>query len=104
MKKRLETGYLDLVPSREQAQRYIRAGWVQVNQTVVDKPGTTIATDAQILVKQRSPYVSRGGEKLAGALQAFGIKVSDRICLMVASPRVDLRIACCKMGLPGSMV
>jgi 23S rRNA (cytidine1920-2'-O)/16S rRNA (cytidine1409-2'-O)-methyltransferase len=83
MKKRLDVLLvdLDLVPSREQAQRYIRAGWVQVNQTVVDKPGTTIATDAQIQVKQRSPYVSRGGEKLAGALQEFGIKVRDRICL-----------------------
>ncbi|AFY69784.1 hemolysin A [Thalassoporum mexicanum PCC 7367] len=83
MKKRLDVLLVDLklVPSREQAQRYIRAGWVQVNQTVIDKPGTAIATDADILVKQRSPYVSRGGEKLAGALQEFKIKVSDRICL-----------------------
>jgi 23S rRNA (cytidine1920-2'-O)/16S rRNA (cytidine1409-2'-O)-methyltransferase len=82
VKKRLDVLLVDLelVPSREQAQRYIRAGWVQVNQTVVDKPGTAIATDAQILVKQRSPYVSRGGEKLAGALQEFQVKVSDRVC------------------------
>lgn len=68
------------MPSREQAQRAIRAGWVQVDRTVIDKPGTEIADNSQILVKQQSPYVSRGGEKLAGALQVLGVQVSDRIC------------------------
>jgi 23S rRNA (cytidine1920-2'-O)/16S rRNA (cytidine1409-2'-O)-methyltransferase len=70
-----------LCDSRQQAQRLIQAGEVQVNRQVVDKPGTNIPTDAQILVKARSPYVSRGGEKLAKALQTFPIQVSDRICL-----------------------
>lgn len=52
-----------------------------VNQQVVDKPGTEIEESANIQVKQRSPFVSRGGEKLAKALQTFEIAVVDRICL-----------------------
>jgi 23S rRNA (cytidine1920-2'-O)/16S rRNA (cytidine1409-2'-O)-methyltransferase len=67
--------------SRQQAQRLIRAGDVQVNHQVVDKPGTNVPIDAEILLKTRSPYVSRGGEKLAKALATFPITVQDRICL-----------------------
>jgi 23S rRNA (cytidine1920-2'-O)/16S rRNA (cytidine1409-2'-O)-methyltransferase len=70
-----------LCESRQQAQRLIQAGEVQVNRQVVDKPGTNVPIDAQILVKARSPYVSRGGEKLAKALQMFPIQVQDRVCL-----------------------
>jgi 23S rRNA (cytidine1920-2'-O)/16S rRNA (cytidine1409-2'-O)-methyltransferase len=47
----------------------------------VDKPGTNVPTDAQISVKARSPYVSRGGQKLAKALQTFPIQVQNRVCL-----------------------
>lgn len=72
---------LGLCDSRQLAQRLIRAGEVQVNQTVVDKPGTPIPTDAEIRVKPRSLFVSRGGEKLAKALDAFGIDPANRICL-----------------------
>jgi 23S rRNA (cytidine1920-2'-O)/16S rRNA (cytidine1409-2'-O)-methyltransferase len=71
---------LGLVPSREQAQKVIRAGWVQVNQQVTDKPGTDVAADAVILVKERAPFVSRGGEKLAGALADFGVNLKERVC------------------------
>jgi 23S rRNA (cytidine1920-2'-O)/16S rRNA (cytidine1409-2'-O)-methyltransferase len=67
--------------SRQQAQRLIRAGDVQVNRQVVDKPGTDVPIDAEILLKARSPYVSRGGEKLAKALSTFPIAVQNRICL-----------------------
>lgn len=82
MKKRLDVLLVDLelAPSREQAQKFIRAGWVQVDQAVIDKPGTEVKADAAILVKERSPFVSRGGEKLAGALAAFAVDLSDRIC------------------------
>jgi 23S rRNA (cytidine1920-2'-O)/16S rRNA (cytidine1409-2'-O)-methyltransferase len=72
---------LGLCESRQQAQRLIRAGEVIVNQQRVDKPGTEVEIAAQIQVKQRSPFVSRGGEKLAKALAVFGIEVGDRICL-----------------------
>ncbi len=68
-------------PSRQQAQRLIRAGEVKVNQQIVDKPGTEIDLAAEIEVKARPPFVSRGGEKLARALSEFAIEVAGRICL-----------------------
>lgn len=70
-----------LCESRQQAQRVIRAGEVQVNQVVIDKPGTVIKPDATVLVKQKSRFVSRGGEKLSKALAEFEIDCCDRICL-----------------------
>ncbi|HEY9879687.1 MAG TPA: TlyA family RNA methyltransferase [Leptolyngbyaceae cyanobacterium] len=82
-KQRLDTILVErgLCESRQQAQRLIRAGEVQVDHTVVDKPGTVISEEAAILVKQKSPYVSRGGEKLVKALTEFQILVADRVCL-----------------------
>lgn len=52
-----------------------------VNQQIVDKPGTEVETTAQIQIKEKAPYVSRGGEKLAKALAVFDITVQGRICL-----------------------
>lgn len=82
-KQRLDTLLVELglCDSRQSAQRYIRAGAVQVNREVVDKPGTKVDAQLPIQVKQRSPYVSRGAEKLLKALQTFSIQVSDRVCL-----------------------
>ncbi|NER78350.1 MAG: TlyA family RNA methyltransferase [Leptolyngbya sp. SIO1D8] len=74
----VEQGFCE---TRQLAQRLIRAGEVQVNRQIVDKPGTAIAADAEIKVKQKAPFVSRGGEKLAKALQTFEIAVSGRVCL-----------------------
>lgn len=71
----------DLCDTRQKAQQLIRAGEVMVNQQVVDKPGTEIDLLAKIQVRQRSPYVSRGGEKLAKAIAHFAIPVVGRICL-----------------------
>jgi 23S rRNA (cytidine1920-2'-O)/16S rRNA (cytidine1409-2'-O)-methyltransferase len=83
MKQRLDTLLVDLglSPSRQQAQRLIQAGEVMVNQTVIDKAGTEVDTKAEIKVKERPPYVSRGGEKLAKSLKFFGISPQQRICL-----------------------
>ncbi|MEC4894827.1 MAG: TlyA family RNA methyltransferase [Oscillatoria sp. PMC 1051.18] len=72
---------LKLCASRQQAQRVIRAGEVKVNQQIIDKPGTEVDCEAEIEVKQKPPYVSRGGEKLAKALKDFSIVVEGRICL-----------------------
>lgn len=74
----VELGHCD---SRATAQKLIRAGAVQVDHGVIDKPGTEVPVGAEILVKARSPYVSRGGEKLAKALGEFGVNVAGRICL-----------------------
>ncbi|MBF2088200.1 MAG: TlyA family RNA methyltransferase [Synechococcales cyanobacterium K44_A2020_017] len=82
-KQRLDKLLVDrnLCDSRQQAQRLIRAGEVRVNQQLVDKPGTDIDDAAEITVKARSPYVSRGGEKLAKALTDFAIPLTDRLAL-----------------------
>jgi 23S rRNA (cytidine1920-2'-O)/16S rRNA (cytidine1409-2'-O)-methyltransferase len=83
LKQRLDTLLVDLClcSSRQEAQRLIRAGEVLVNQQLIDKPGTEVDTTAKIQIKEKSPYVSRGGEKLAKALEEFGIPVKGRICL-----------------------
>jgi 23S rRNA (cytidine1920-2'-O)/16S rRNA (cytidine1409-2'-O)-methyltransferase len=82
-KQRLDTLLTDLnlCASRQQAQGLIRAGKVTVNQQVVDKPGTEVNIEAKIQIEARSRFVSRGGEKLAKALEVFGISVAGRICL-----------------------
>ena len=54
---------------------------VFVNQQRIDKPGTAIDPQSKIYVKERSPYVSRGGEKLKKALDSFDVTIQDRICL-----------------------
>ncbi|MEM9087878.1 MAG: TlyA family RNA methyltransferase [Cyanobacteria bacterium P01_F01_bin.53] len=82
-KQRIDTLIVEqgLCPSRQLAQRLIRAGEVKINQTVIDKPGTLVATDAVIELKQKPPFVSRGGEKLAKALKSFNIQPEGKICL-----------------------
>ncbi len=72
---------LNLCSSRALAQRLIQAGEVTVNQQLVDKPGTEVDIAAKINIKERSPFVSRGGEKLSKALSVFAIPVTERICL-----------------------
>ncbi|MEH2209643.1 TlyA family RNA methyltransferase [Nostoc sp.] len=82
-KQRLDTLLveLNLCSSRALAQRLIQAGEVTVNQQLVDKPGTEVDIAAKINIKERSPFVSRGGEKLSKALSVFAIPVTERICL-----------------------
>ncbi|MEG4008405.1 TlyA family RNA methyltransferase [Microcoleus sp. Pol11C1] len=82
-KQRLDTLLvsLDLCSSRQQAQALIRTGKVSINQQIVDKPGTEVDISAKINIKERSRYVSRGGDKLAKALEVFAIPVAGRICL-----------------------
>ncbi|PLZ99265.1 TlyA family rRNA (cytidine-2'-O)-methyltransferase [Fischerella thermalis CCMEE 5268] len=82
-KKRLDVLLveLELCSSRQQAQRLIQAGEVTVDGKLVDKPGTEVEVAAAVKVKERSRFVSRGGEKLAKALQEFAITVEGRVCL-----------------------
>jgi 23S rRNA (cytidine1920-2'-O)/16S rRNA (cytidine1409-2'-O)-methyltransferase len=63
-----------LAESRERAQRLIRAGLVVVGEHRVDKPGARVDAAATLRLKgDACPYVSRGGLKLAGALDRFGM-------------------------------
>ncbi len=74
-----------LAESRERAQALILAGYVHTNGARVDKPGHRLPTDAGIEITGRLRYVSRGGLKLEGALQHFGIDVTARVCLDIGS-------------------
>ena len=75
-----------LVPSRERARAMILAGRVLVREQKVEKPGTTVPEDAPIrLLGEDPPYVSRGGVKLAAALDHWPIVVEGRACLDVGA-------------------
>ena len=76
---------LGLCDSREQAQRLIIAGEVTVKGQAVTKPGTKVDDSLPIVVKNKPKYVSRGGLKLEGALQAFPVKAEGKICLDIGS-------------------
>ena len=68
-----------------QAQRFIMAGEVLVSEQVADKPGLRFASDVPVRVRQAPPYVSRGGLKLAAALEAFSLDPSGWVCADVGA-------------------
>ena len=73
---------LGLASSRQQAQRLIRAGKVRdVHGQRLEKPGQEVAEESLVQVEQPPRFVSRGGDKLLGALKAFPVEVNGRICL-----------------------
>lgn len=75
-----------LYPSRERARSVIMAGRVFVNGQRVDKPGTAVVPDAEIQVRGKdNPYVSRGGLKLARAIEEFGIDLEGKVVLDVGA-------------------
>jgi 23S rRNA (cytidine1920-2'-O)/16S rRNA (cytidine1409-2'-O)-methyltransferase len=74
-----------LVESREKGQRLIMAGEVLVNDQVVDKPGQPVPADSVVRIKEPLPYVSRGGFKLAAALDRFPIPIENAICADVGA-------------------
>jgi len=87
MKTRLDRLLVDrgLVESREKAQALIMAGEVLLNGQKASKPGQPVDADAKLEVLARPPYVSRGGFKLAGALQHFAIDVAGKTCVDIGS-------------------
>jgi 23S rRNA (cytidine1920-2'-O)/16S rRNA (cytidine1409-2'-O)-methyltransferase len=74
-----------LVTTRAKGQAMIMAGDILVDDQMVDRPGRLCAVDAIIQIKQRMPYVSRAGIKLAEALAAFEIDVKERVCADVGA-------------------
>jgi 23S rRNA (cytidine1920-2'-O)/16S rRNA (cytidine1409-2'-O)-methyltransferase len=72
---------LGLEPTRARAQARVLAGDVRIGDRLVDKPGTAVPTDAQPTVRARPQYVSRGGEKLVGALDAFALDPTGLDCM-----------------------
>ena len=75
-----------LAASRERARRLVMTGDVLVGDRPITKPGAEVPADAEVRLRTAdSPYVSRGGEKLAGALDAFGLEVRDLVAFDVGA-------------------
>lgn len=87
-KERLDVLVVDkgLIDSREQAKKSIMAGLVKVNNQVIDKPGTKISSDADIVLKEAlHPFVSRGGLKLLKAIETFMLNLKDKIVIDIGA-------------------
>ncbi len=74
-----------LFESRARAQAAIEAGMVMANDQPVLKASETIAVDAVLRAQPAHPYVSRGGVKLAGALERYPLDIEDHVCLDVGA-------------------
>jgi 23S rRNA (cytidine1920-2'-O)/16S rRNA (cytidine1409-2'-O)-methyltransferase len=73
---------LGLAPSRSRAEALVRAGRVLVDEVPVEKPGTRVGPGARVRVRgEARRFASRGGEKLAGALEDLGVEAAGRRCL-----------------------
>jgi 23S rRNA (cytidine1920-2'-O)/16S rRNA (cytidine1409-2'-O)-methyltransferase len=75
-----------LASSRERAQALLLAGNILVNGQKMEKPGTQVAIDSRIeIIGETLRYASRGGLKLEGALEDFGVSPQDKVCLDIGS-------------------
>jgi 23S rRNA (cytidine1920-2'-O)/16S rRNA (cytidine1409-2'-O)-methyltransferase len=74
-----------LVESRSLAQRLVMAGQVRAAGQVVDKPSTKVDEGVALTVDQGPQFVSRGGEKLAAAFEAFDLNVEGLVCADVGA-------------------
>jgi 23S rRNA (cytidine1920-2'-O)/16S rRNA (cytidine1409-2'-O)-methyltransferase len=74
-----------LFESRARARAAIEAGLVVANDKPIVKPSEVIAADAVLQAEPAHPYVSRGGVKLAGALEQYPIDVEGHVCLDVGA-------------------
>ncbi|PRQ04442.1 TlyA family RNA methyltransferase [Enhygromyxa salina] len=76
-----------LCDSRTRAQALILAGEVVVGDHAVTKPGTPVDPSVPVRLKggDPNPYVSRGGLKLRGAIEAFGVDPTGRVCMDVGA-------------------
>ena len=74
-----------LAESRERAQALVLAGHVTIDGQPAQKPGQQVRPDSVLGVRQPEPYVSRGGYKLAHALERFAVAVSDLVVVDVGA-------------------
>ncbi len=74
-----------LFESRARARAAIEAGLVVANDKIVQKPSETFPADAVLRAQPAHPYVSRGGVKLAGALEQYPIEIEGHVCLDVGA-------------------
>jgi 23S rRNA (cytidine1920-2'-O)/16S rRNA (cytidine1409-2'-O)-methyltransferase len=74
-----------LAATRAEAARLVLAGRVRLPGGATAKPGLPVARDVPLELVEAPPYVSRGGEKLAAALDALAVGVAGRVCLDVGA-------------------
>ena len=74
-----------LFESRARARAAIEAGLVTANDKTIAKPSEMVAADAVLQAQPAHPYVSRGGVKLAGALEQYPIDIEGHVCLDVGA-------------------
>ena len=88
MKQRIDKLLVErgLAETRQRAQALIMAGQVLVNERKVEKPGAMVSAEAAVrLLGGPLRYASRGGLKLEGALDTFGIRVEGEVCLDIGA-------------------
>ena len=87
VKERIDVALVSrgLCDSREKAARLLLAGAVTVDGKRVDKPGVLVAPGADLRVTARPKFVSRGGDKLVHALDAFAVSPKGRVCIDVGA-------------------
>jgi len=78
----VERGFVE---TRAKAQALILAGQVFSNERRLEKAGQLVAVKAPLSVKETMPFVSRGGFKLAAALDHFGVDVAGKVCLDIGA-------------------
>jgi 23S rRNA (cytidine1920-2'-O)/16S rRNA (cytidine1409-2'-O)-methyltransferase len=74
-----------LAETRARAQALILAGKVFADNQRLDKAGSLVPVDAVLTIKEPLPYVSRGGLKLAAALNHFKVEVGEKACLDIGA-------------------
>ncbi len=87
MKKRLDLLLvaLGLAKDVDTARRVIGAGEVYIDEQIIDKAGAVVDDTADIRLKRKPPFVSRGGIKLEAALSAFVLEVKGKTCLDIGA-------------------
>jgi 23S rRNA (cytidine1920-2'-O)/16S rRNA (cytidine1409-2'-O)-methyltransferase len=90
-----------LAASRERARGLILAGQVRVNGAVVSKAGSPVTPDADLtLIEPDHPYVSRGGVKLAHALDVFAVDVMGRLAIDIGASTGGFTDVLLRRGAP----
>ncbi len=74
-----------LAESREKAKSLVMAGVVYIDEQKIDKPGTNVPTDANIIVRQGLKYVSRGGLKLEKSMDKFDLNLEGKVCMDIGA-------------------
>ena len=87
-----------LAESRTRAQALIMAGRVTVDGALVTKAGTAVREEAALAVSEPPRYVSRGGEKLRSALDAFALSAAGARCLDVGASTGGFTDVLCRMA------